>query len=241
MVKTRPCGTPGCTLLDGHDGICPPLMPSPGNRKRPRADVVASSTKQAAKEPRTGDCAEALRRPHSLVGRRVSVHWDGDGRSYEGAVREWSQTSGHHLVVYDDKTQRWEALSDPALGWSIIGNGVSNVKSPGRATTSKSANARATASKSANRRRVPASETSEVEGEGGVEGAGAGKGSSVSVASGGRPEQAVSQRVIDKLVASRGVGADVKYLVRWKGRGALHDSWEPSRGLLTWARFDESF
>ena len=86
---------------------------------QPRADVASSTTKTTAR-PHTGDCAEAMKRPRALIGRRVRVHWEGDDCFFEGVVREWSQTSGQHLVVYDDKSQRWETLSDPTLDWSTI-------------------------------------------------------------------------------------------------------------------------
>lgn len=46
-----------------------------------------------------------------LVGVRVSVWWEDDGRWYAGTVRDFSAL-GEHLILYDDGEQRQEVLDE---------------------------------------------------------------------------------------------------------------------------------
>ena len=112
--------------------------------KLPPAPMAASATEpvvveldspipheQPAHAPR-----ESVRAPHStapligrhlhithlhsmaeLVGRRVSVYWDGDGQYFDGTVREFSTGDERHLVVYDDGDQDWYYLVDEMIRW----------------------------------------------------------------------------------------------------------------------------
>ena len=50
-----------------------------------------------------------------LVGERISVFWEDDAAWYSGSIREYTEATETHLVVYDDGDQRHEELSDPAL------------------------------------------------------------------------------------------------------------------------------
>ena len=36
-----------------------------------------------------------------MLGRRVSIFWDGDDKYFDGTVREFAMAMGKHLVVFD--------------------------------------------------------------------------------------------------------------------------------------------
>ena len=55
-----------------------------------------------------------------LVGERISVFWEDDAAWYSGSIREYTEATETHLVVYDDGDQRHEELSDPALQWKLL-------------------------------------------------------------------------------------------------------------------------
>ena len=55
-----------------------------------------------------------------LVGERISVFWEDDAAWYSGSIREYTEATEAHLVVYDDGDQRHEELSDPALQWKLL-------------------------------------------------------------------------------------------------------------------------
>ena len=55
-----------------------------------------------------------------LVGERISVFWEDDAAWYSGSIREYTEATETHLVVYDDSDQRHEELSDPALQWKLL-------------------------------------------------------------------------------------------------------------------------
>jgi hypothetical protein len=55
-----------------------------------------------------------------LVGERISVFWEDEAAWYSGSIREYTEATETHLVVYDDGDQRHEELSDPALQWKLL-------------------------------------------------------------------------------------------------------------------------
>ena len=47
-----------------------------------------------------------------LVGKRVKVFWDDDGKWFNGKVAEYAFTTTMHLVSYDDGDHRYYDLND---------------------------------------------------------------------------------------------------------------------------------
>ena len=61
-------------------------------------------------------CDTALPRGTAAVGRRVQLLWRDEKPPtwFEGVVKQFNETSGEHLVVYEDGDQRWHILDDEA-------------------------------------------------------------------------------------------------------------------------------
>jgi len=54
--------------------------------------------------------------PHALVGARIDIWWDGDGRWYGGHVAEYRPSSRAHVVHYDDGDVKPHVLDDE-MAW----------------------------------------------------------------------------------------------------------------------------
>ena len=52
-----------------------------------------------------------------LVGRRVSIYWDGDDQYFDGTIKEHAISTGKHLVLFDDGDQEWYDLAAETLKW----------------------------------------------------------------------------------------------------------------------------
>ena len=53
----------------------------------------------------------------ALVGRCISVYWDGDECYFEGTLKEFSASDERHLVVYADGEQKWHHLENEIIRW----------------------------------------------------------------------------------------------------------------------------
>ena len=53
----------------------------------------------------------------ALVGRLISVYWDGEERYFIGTVKEFSASNESHLVVYEDGDQKWHHLENETITW----------------------------------------------------------------------------------------------------------------------------
>lgn len=66
-------------------------------------------------------------------GGRIRVYWDEDQQWYEGTIRDYSECTVRHLVVYDDGDQRHENLDDPRLQWEELPPATHRVTTPSTA------------------------------------------------------------------------------------------------------------
>ena len=64
------------------------------------------------------------------------MDWDDDETWYTGAIREYSESTDAHLVVYDDGDQRHEELGNSSLQWEFVG--VSAHRTPRQAASAAS-------------------------------------------------------------------------------------------------------
>jgi len=53
----------------------------------------------------------------TILGRRVTVYWEGDDKFFAGKVAEYSESSGEHLVSYDDGDQKYHPLDGSGCVW----------------------------------------------------------------------------------------------------------------------------
>ena len=193
---------------------------------------------------------------NSLMGATISVFWLDEHRWYTGTVKEFDRVSGWHVVAYEDGEQREEPLNDPQLLWKL-GVHVDDVSQRGQSDdmamhVEQDAAGREPGGK-AIAGEVEVSVEAMSDSEGGSEAGGddADEIQSVEAVQVFPCEDAES----DALFEQRGFGVarndeddeevvetysvervmaekDGKFLVRWAGYSAEHDTWEPEDSFV---------
>ena len=83
----------------------------PAKRSQP---TKAAGKKRAAvaKEVEADASRCEYPRGDALIGRRIKVYWEGDGKWFKGRVASYDPEDEVHTVVYDDGDQRYYTLFD---------------------------------------------------------------------------------------------------------------------------------
>jgi hypothetical protein len=86
----------------------------------PADDVVVIENTSFVSHPSPARPAAYSTSGKGLVGQRICVFWAAEATWYSGSIRDYTETTETHLVVYDDGDQRHEELTDPSLDWKLL-------------------------------------------------------------------------------------------------------------------------
>ena len=128
--KAPPVKTAHTVVLDAPNGRMhnpspePPMPARRSTRLVPGSDLAPPSNSEHSRSekalrcrgddepPAVGAATSARQLGRSLVGSRVSVWWEDDCKWYDGAVRDFCDALGEHLICYDDGEQQQEMLDE---------------------------------------------------------------------------------------------------------------------------------
>ena len=77
-------------------------------------EVVVEAAREQEPDSEEGRCGWGVEDPEALIGQRVRVWWEGNGRWYSGVIHRYNATTGQHQVLYDDADKRWYVLGTGA-------------------------------------------------------------------------------------------------------------------------------
>jgi len=77
-------------------------------------EVEVEAAPEEDPESQEGHCGWGVLDPEALVGTRVRVWWEGNGRWFSGKVHRYNAATWEHLVLYDDADRKWYVLGTGA-------------------------------------------------------------------------------------------------------------------------------